>query len=104
MQTRQLQKLLQSKKAPVVLDVRSGMEYRMGHIPGALHLPLWKIMFRLLGALPKEKGTALVVVCESGARSQLAGELLRKRGYTAVDYLDGDMAAWRSAGLPLEKC
>lgn len=103
MQPRELQKQLRSKTPPVVVDVRSGMEYRMGHIPGALHLPLWKVMFRLFGALPKEKSTPLVVVCESGARSQLAGDQLRKRGFTQVAFLAGDMAGWRGAGLPLEK-
>jgi len=103
MQPKELQKLLKSKTPPVVVDVRSAMEFRMGHIPGARHLPLWKIMFRLLSTLPKEKGTALVVVCESGARSQLAGEMLRKRGFSQISFLDGDMAGWRVAGLPLDK-
>lgn len=103
MQPRELQKQLKSKTPPLVVDVRSGMEYRMGRIPGALHLPLWKIMFRLLGALPKEKEATLVVVCESGARSQLAAEMLCKRGFRASSSLDGDMAGWRNAGLALEK-
>ena len=103
MQARELQRQLKSKTPPVVVDVRSGMEYRMGHIPGALHLPWWKVMFRLLGALPKDKSTPLVVVCESGARAQLAGEQLRTRGYTAINYLDADMAGWRGAGLTLER-
>ena len=103
MQPKELQKQLKSKTPPLVVDVRSGMEYRMGHIPGALHLPLWKLMFRLNGGLPRDTSAPLVVVCESGGRSQLAGELLRKRGYLAIGYLDGDMAGWRRAGLTLEK-
>ena len=103
MQPRELDKLLKSKTPPTVVDVRSGMEYGMGHIPGAVHLPLWKIMFRLTGCLPKDKSSRLVVLCESGSRSQLAAEMLRKRGYTAVELLDGDMIGWRSARLALEK-
>lgn len=103
MQPKELQKQLKSKTPPLVVDVRSGMEYRMGHIPGALHLPLWKIMFRLTGSLTPLKDRELVVVCESGARSQLAAEMLRKRGFKANSTLDGDMAAWRKAGLPQQK-
>ncbi len=103
MQPKELQKQLKSKTPPLVVDVRSGMEYRRGHITGALHLPLWKLMFRLNGGLPRDTGTPLVVVCESGSRSQLAAEMLRRRGYRAIHYLDGDMAAWRRANLPQQK-
>lgn len=102
MQPKALQQQLKSKTPPVVVDVRSGMEFRMGHIPGALHLPLWKIVLRLTGVLAQLKERELVVVCESGARSQLAAEMLRKRGFRASSSLDGDMAGWRNAGLTLE--
>lgn len=102
MTPKELQNQLKSKKPPLVLDVRSGMEYRMGHIPGALHQPLWKLLFRLTGSLPADKTTPLVVVCESGSRSQLAAELLRKRGYSTINLLAGDMAGWRGAGLAVE--
>ncbi len=99
----ELSKKLKSKTPPTVIDTRSGMEYRMGHIPGALHLPLWRILLRLTGKLPKDKATQLVLYCESGARAQLAGSMLIKQGYRMVGYLDGDLPAWRRAGLALEK-
>lgn len=103
MQPKELLKQLKTKNPPVVLDVRSGLEYRMGHLPGAQRISLWKVLFRLTGGLPKDKGQLLVLYCESGPRAQLAGSLLAKRGYTRIAFLDGDMAGWRRAGLPLEK-
>lgn len=103
MQPKELQRQLKSKTPPVVVDVRSGMEFRMGHIPGALHLPLWRVLLRMTGKLPADKSRPLVLYCESGARAQLVGSLLAKRGYARIQYLDGDMAAWRNAGLPLER-
>lgn len=103
MTPKELQKQLTAKQPPLVLDVRSNMEYRMGHIPGALHQPLWKLLFRLTGSLPADRSTPLVVVCESGSRSQLAAELLRKRGYSAIHLLEGDMAGWRGAGLAMAR-
>lgn len=103
MKPSELQRKLTSRQAPVVIDVRSGMEYRRGHIPGALHLPLWKIMFRMTGCLPQDKGTSMVLLCEHGPRAQMAGSMLVNRGYTGISYLDGDMVGWRRAGLPLEK-
>ncbi len=103
MQPKELQKQLKSKTPPTVLDVRSSMEYRMGHLPGAIHLSLWKVLFRLTGVLPKDKTQVLVIYCESGPRAELVGSLLAKRGYSRIAYLDGDMSGWRQAGLPLEK-
>lgn len=102
MKAQELAKRLQSRDGVCVLDVRSGMEYRAGHIPGALHSPSWKILFRL-APLPKEKGAEVVVTCEHGPRAQVAASLLTARGYTRVSLLDGHMAGWRRAGLPLEK-
>ena len=103
MNAKELQKQLKSKNPPAVLDVRSGMEYRMGHIPGALHLPFWKVIFRLGGSLPKDKSARLVLLCESGARAELVGSMLAKRGYSKIEYLAGDMPGWRQANLPIEK-
>ncbi|BCA79990.1 rhodanese-like domain-containing protein [Desulfuromonas sp. AOP6] len=96
-----LNKRLQGQKPPCVVDVRSGFEYRSGHIPGALHAPLWKLLFRL-ARLPQDQQVPVVVVCEHGPRAEMARALLLKRGYRA-DLLDGQMAAWRKASLPLEK-
>mgnify|MGYP000865830358 CR=1 FL=1 len=102
MQPKELLKQLKGKQPPMVVDVRSGMEYRAGHLPGALHLPLWKVLFRMTGVLPQDKARQLVLYCESGPRADLVGSMLAKRGYL-VRYLDGDMAGWRKSGLPLEK-
>jgi len=103
MSPKELQKQLKSKKPPMILDVRSFTEYRAGHIPGAQYLSFWKVVFRLSGSLPKDKAAPLVLLCESGPRAELVGSMLAKRGYTSIAYLDGDMAGWRRAGLPLEK-
>lgn len=103
MTAKELQAKIKKGNGPTIVDVRSGMEYRMGHIPGALHLPLWKVLLRLTGTLPKDKSAPLLVLCESGARAQLVAGMLTQRGYSSISYLDGDMAGWRRAGLPLEK-
>lgn len=102
MQPQELLKRLKSKQPPVVLDVRSGIEFRTGHIPGAIHAPNWKILLRL-ARIPDDKGAALVVTCEHGPRAQLAKGLLGARGYRDVTLLEGHMAGWRRAALPQEK-
>lgn len=102
MQAKELARQLKSKTPPCVVDVRSGFEFRAGHIPGAIHAPALKILLRL-APLPKVKQEQLVVTCEHGPRAQLAKSFLALAGYRNVELLDGHMAGWRRSGLPLEK-
>ncbi|HUZ82975.1 MAG TPA: rhodanese-like domain-containing protein, partial [Gaiellaceae bacterium] len=71
----------------VLLDVREPDEWRAGHAPGALHIPLSELGQRV-GELPD--ATRIVAVCRSGGRSARATESLRRAGLQ-VDNLDGGM-------------
>lgn len=82
----------------VLLDVRDHDEWRAGHAPHAIHIPLGELEQRL-GELPRDK--PVVAVCRSGGRSALAASSLRAAGLE-VQNLDGGMKAWHEAGLPLE--
>lgn len=89
-------KLAQGKVA--VLDVRTGLEFRAGHIPGAHHVSLGAV-----GRAPLSiEAPVVAVVCESGHRSAMATQVLEQKGIPAVN-VTGGTAAWRAAGLPLEK-
>lgn len=99
MKNKELNQLITLNKAPTVVDVRTGMEFGNGHIPGAIHAPTWKIMLRLAN-LPEDKNSELVVTCELGPRALIAQGLLKMYGYTKVTLLEGHMSAWRRAGLP----
>jgi len=102
MQAQQLLQRINTKNPPAIIDVRSGSEFSDGHIPGAIHVPSWKILLRL-GEIPSDKMSELVVLCEHGPRAQLAMGVLKTVGYQNVTLLDGHMSAWRQAGLPLHK-
>ncbi|MDQ0847940.1 rhodanese-like domain-containing protein [Streptomyces sp. V1I6] len=83
----------------VLLDVREMPEWATGHAPGALHLPLSRLLAG--AALPADMGgRPVVVICRSGHRSQQAARLLASRGIDAVDAAGG-MNAWVDAGLPV---
>ena len=97
----ELLKRIQSKKPPTVVDVRTIFEFRKGHIPGGIHAPTWKILFRL-ARIPSDKNAELVVTCELGPRARIAKRLLNTFGYRNVVLLAGQMAGWRKAGLPQE--
>ncbi|TWJ14061.1 rhodanese-like domain-containing protein [Geobacter argillaceus] len=101
MQSKELAKRMKSKKPPTVIDVRSGFEFRNGHIPGAIHASIWKILLHP-AHIASDKSTELVVTCEHGPRAQLAKGLLNAFGYRNVVLLEGHMAGWRQAGGPQE--
>lgn len=84
-----------------VLDVRTGAEWRSGHIAGAEHLPLDALQ---RGEMPTtDIGNAeLVIVCQSGVRAAKAQLMLQSRGVEAA-VLEGGMNAWSAAGLPQEQ-
>lgn len=83
----------------VLLDVREAPEWKAGHVPGAAHLPLTRLLAG--DVLPANvRGRPVVVICRSGHRSQQAARLLASRGIDALD-VTGGMRAWASAGLPV---
>lgn len=87
---------------PVILDVRSRREFLNGHVPGAIHVPFWKVSTESpkLSAL---RDRPIVVYCGHGPRAFIAGAALRRRGFRNVAYLTGHMKNWRELGLPTEK-
>ena len=93
---------LQSNDAPFVIDVRSASEFRRGHVPGAVNAPVQTILFHI-DRLPRNKNEALVIACEHGPRAAVAKGILALHGYRNTALLEGHMAGWRKADLPVEK-
>lgn len=83
----------------VLIDVRPEPEYRAGHIPGALSIPVEQLASQLAG-LPE--GKEVVAYCR-GPYCMLAVEaveVLRGRGIAAVR-LEGGFPEWKAAGRPV---
>jgi len=83
-----------------ILDVRPSEEYDVGHIPGALNVPLNEIEQRL-ASLPSDE--EIIAYCR-GEYCVLAFEAvaaLRKRGFTARRLEEG-FPEWKAAGLPVD--
>ncbi len=90
---------LQSKPAPLLVDVREPDEFREGHVAGAKLIPLGQLGGRLK-ELPKDR--EILCICASGSRSSLAVRQLSGLGYKVVN-VRGGMAAWFRAGLPVKR-
>jgi len=95
-----LRSRIEGDDAPLIVDVRSGWEYRLGHIPGARHVPFWKAPWQSssLAREPRE----LVVLCGHGPRAWIVVAALRLTGRRA-QLLRGHMSGWGRRGLPIER-
>jgi rhodanese-related sulfurtransferase len=83
-----------------VLDVRPVDEYRTGHIPGALSVPLGRLK-ELLSKLPRDQ--EIVAYCRGPycVLAIQAVEMLREQGFEAIRLEEG-IQDWRAMGLPVE--
>jgi rhodanese-related sulfurtransferase len=90
-------------QAPV-LDVREPAEFAAGHLPGAVNIPRGVLEFQIGNhpAFQNAQGTEFVVNCQSGGRSALAVEALKKLGYEKAVSLAGGYKLWQESGLPIE--
>jgi rhodanese-related sulfurtransferase len=94
-------RLLVADGSVVVLFVGGSDEFAAGHAPGSRWLPRGWLEIPIEDFAPS-RATPVVVTCPNGIDSTLAAETLRRLRYESVAVLDGGMAAWRAAGLPLE--
>ena len=65
-------------------------------------IPYDKIAYNL-DKLPKDKGAKIVLYCQSGRMSELAGNELIGLGYTNVSHLSGGMIDWKRRGYEIIK-
>jgi rhodanese-related sulfurtransferase len=84
----------------LVLDVRPKEEYRAGHIPGALSVPVPDLE-ALLSGLPRDREWVAYCRGRYCVYSDEAVALLRARGFEARR-LDVGITEWRGAGFPVE--
>jgi len=79
------------KEEFILLDVRQPEEYRSGHLPGAVFMPLPDLIDKV-GELDPTK--PLLVYCRSGNRSRAAAAFLLSEGFSKVYSMDGGIMAW----------
>lgn len=88
-------------QTPGLLDVRTPAEFTSVRIPGSHNIPLSdldSVADRLAAA-----SRPLVVVCQSGQRSQQAQQRLLAAGVDDVHVLEGGLRAWQRHGGEVER-
>ena len=79
-------------KGAYLIDVRSKEEYKIGHIKGALNIPVEEIENPDKKIITKTD--TIIVYCRSGSRSKQAALKLIEKGYKHV-YDFGAMGNWK---------
>ncbi len=83
-----------------VLDVRTPQEYAAGHLPGAVNINVESPDFTSqVKAL--DPSATYIVYCHTGNRSAVATERMHALGFKHIYDVQGGIAAWQAAGLPL---
>lgn len=70
--------------SPIIVDVRTPEEFRMGAFPDAINLPLDELDKKVESVIGKNFKRDITVYCASGARSAYAQQYLMQLGYTDV--------------------
>jgi hydroxyacylglutathione hydrolase len=88
-----------SGKNVQVVDVRGPDEWRRGHLPGAIHIPL--------AALPEKieelnSAAPIVLHCKGGSRAAIAVSFLQARGIKNVSTLVEGYDGWVKRGFEVE--
>ena len=95
-------KRLERKSETIVVDVREDLEWKAGHVAGAIHLGKGIIERDIETTIP-EKSTEIILYCGGGFRSALSADSLQKMGYTNVLSMKGGWRKWKALAYPVTK-
>ena len=91
-----------NRQDALLVDVSPAPDFEKGHIAGARNVQLSQFDADNK-VLAKVRDLPVVVACRTGTASSAAARKLAKAGFKQVYWLDGGVAAWQQANLPLVK-
>lgn len=99
-----LYKMMQKEKEMVVLDARDLFSYKLGHVKGALSLPIDKVSKKEVKRLIPDKNEKVVVYCRNlqCVLSPAEAKELEKIGYKKLYHFAGGIQEWMDKGLPVQ--
>jgi rhodanese-related sulfurtransferase len=98
--TPQLATQLVNKENAVIIDIRDASAFNKGHIAQAVNIPASELASKNLTAYLE---TPVILVCNTGTTVTTITDKLKQHGLTKLYFLQGGIAAWQAANLPLVK-
>ena len=95
-------RLMNNQDDVLIIDIRAAADFKNGHIKGAKNIPLSDFAGSVDG-LSGDKDKPVLIYCNSGNTVSRAIKLLKKAGFEKVNNLEGGIAAWKEANMPLSK-
>lgn len=87
------------RRNAVLIDVRQPREYRRGHLPDAVNVPLQELAQKR-DRLPDDR--PLVLYCSTGYRTAMGVTTLRLLGFENVFGFAPSFQAWKAAGETID--
>lgn len=82
---------LDARDKVTIIDVRQPWEYKLGHIPGAVNIPLSDLKE---GVAEFNRDEEICLICRSGTRSISGYNRMKKLGFTNLKNIEGGMMRW----------
>jgi rhodanese-related sulfurtransferase len=106
-----VQRRTQEDPNTLVLDVRDSAQALMASIPGTINIGYGDLLFAADNEVPEEwrdprlqdRSRPIITHCVLGPLGAIAAKTLQDMGFTNVNYMEGGIEAWKSAGLPIKQ-
>lgn len=90
-----LDSIIKNNKKVLILDVRTPVEFKSGHISKAKNIPVNELSSRI-STLSSYKDEEVIVYCASGMRSSNASKILYKNGFSKIYNLSGGVGSYNN--------
>ncbi|HHJ36248.1 MAG TPA: rhodanese-like domain-containing protein [Gammaproteobacteria bacterium] len=95
-------RLMNNQDDVLVIDTRAATEYDKGHIKSAINVPLAELASGV-DKYSAHKDRPVLIYCNTGNTATRAIKLLKNAGFEKVNNLNGGIAAWKEANMPLSR-
>ncbi|NPV89495.1 MAG: rhodanese-like domain-containing protein [Firmicutes bacterium] len=92
----ELKEAIKEGESLVIIDVRQPEQYQVGHLPGAVNIPLINLVDRLSEFDPEKD--FIITYCNGGNSGDLARKFLLSEGFNSVRNLSGGYKNWTGQG------
>jgi rhodanese-related sulfurtransferase len=85
---------------PLILDVRTPAEFKRGHLPHAVLIPVQELQ-RRIAELSTYRQKDILIYCATGNRSTVASKIMLDKGFTRIANMRHGIVDWQQRKHPV---